>query len=102
MAKLSVIRRNENRKNIHSRDYEKRKMLKSIIKNKNTSWEERMSAVDKLNSMSRNGSSVRIVSRCRITGRARGVQTKWFGLCRHVIREQLLKGCLPGYGQACW
>jgi small subunit ribosomal protein S14 len=45
--------------------------------------------------------STRKVSRCEITGRARGVYRK-FRVSRIVLRELALRGMVPGMRKASW
>lgn len=45
--------------------------------------------------------STRKVSRCEITGRARGVYRK-FRISRIMLRELALKGMIPGMRKASW
>jgi len=45
--------------------------------------------------------STRIVRRCEITGRARGVYRK-FRVSRIVLRELALQGKVPGMRKASW
>ncbi len=40
-------------------------------------------------------------NRCSITGRAHGY-SRFFGVCRHVVREKAHKGELPGVKKASW
>ena len=45
--------------------------------------------------------STRVVRRCQITGRARGVYRK-FRVSRIVLRELALQGKVPGMRKASW
>lgn len=45
--------------------------------------------------------STRIVRRCEISGRARGVYRK-FRVSRIVLRELALKGMIPGMRKSSW
>ena len=40
-------------------------------------------------------------NRCAITGRARGY-VRFFGVCRHVLREKAHQGELPGVMKSSW
>ena len=101
MAKKSMIARELKRAKLVARDAEKRKTLKAIIRNVNSSDEERAAAQAKLNKLPRDGSPVRQRSRCAITGRPNGVYKK-FGLGRNKLREAAMNGEIPGLTKASW
>ena len=101
MAKLSSIQKNLFRKKMISKFKSKRELLKSKIKDKNITLEERISLQNKLNDLPRNGSSIRHRNRCEITGRPRGNYRK-FGLSRIKLRELSMSGDLPGVVKSSW
>ena len=101
MAKVSTIQKNKTRLKLIEKLRSKRKQLKSKIKDKNLSLEERISFQNKLNDMPRNSSSIRHRNRCQLTGRSRGVYRK-FGLSRIKIRELSMTGDLPGVVKSSW
>ncbi len=101
MAKNSVVQRELKRSKLVARYAEKRSALKLIIKSTDTSFEEKMAAVDSLQKLPRDSSAVRQRNRCRITGRPHGVYRK-FGLCRNKIREAAMRGDIPGLVMASW
>ena len=101
MAKLSSIQKNLFRKKFFKKYKSKRELLKSKIKDKNISLEERISLQNKLNDLPRNGSSIRHRNRCEITGRPRGNYRK-FGLSRIKLRELSMTGDLPGVVKSSW
>ena len=101
MAKVSSVQKNNLRAKLIDKFSEKRKLLKSKIKDKNLSLEERMLFQKKLNDLPRNSSSIRHRNRCEITGRSRGVYRK-FGLSRIKIRELSMTGDLPGVVKSSW
>ncbi len=96
-----MFRREEKRTRVANRDYEKRQMLKNIIKDESASFDERMAARDKLNNMDVNGAKIRQRNRCAFTGRPHGFHRK-FGVSRNVLREMASKGLLPGVKKASW
>ena len=49
----------------------------------------------------RNSNPTRLRNRCRITGRPRGVFSK-FGLGRNKLREHAMRGEIPGLTKASW
>ena len=101
MAKASSIQKNLFRSKLISKYNKKRNFLKSKIKDKNLSLEERIEFQNKLNDLPRNSSSIRHRNRCELTGRSRGVYRK-FGLSRIKIRELSMSGDLPGVVKSSW
>tara|TARA_B100000989_G_scaffold286966_1_gene256129 strand:+ start:29 stop:334 length:306 start_codon:yes stop_codon:yes gene_type:complete len=101
MAKLSSVQKNLLRQKLIKKYKSKRELLKSKIKNKNLSLEERIVYQNKLNDLPRNGSAIRHRNRCEITGRPRGNYRK-FGLSRIKLRELSMSGDLPGVVKSSW
>ena len=101
MAKKSMIQRELKRAKLVKRYAAKRAALKEIIRNVNSSDEERQAAQAKLNAMPRDSSPSRLRSRCAITGRPHAVYRK-FGLGRNKLREAAMKGEIPGLTKASW
>lgn len=96
-----MVQRELKRSKLVVRYAEKRIALKAVIKSSETSFEEKMAAVDSLQKLPRDSSEVRQRNRCRITGRPHGVYRK-FGLCRNKIREAAMRGDIPGLVKASW
>tara|TARA_B100000575_G_C23126066_1_gene652395 strand:- start:1302 stop:1607 length:306 start_codon:yes stop_codon:yes gene_type:complete len=101
MAKASSIQKNISRLKLIDKLRKKRKILKSKIKDKNLSIEERIVFQNKLNELPKNSSAIRHRNRCELTGRSRGVYRK-FGLSRIKIRELSMSGDLPGVVKSSW
>jgi small subunit ribosomal protein S14 len=101
MAKTSQIAREKKRAALIEKYQEKRKQLTDIIKNLETSAEDRREAYKKLSQMPRNACSTRKKFRCRITGRSRGYLRK-FGMSRISFRELALEGKIPGVTKSSW
>ena len=101
MAKASSVQKNNSRFKLINKLSTRRKQLKSKIKDKNLSLEERIKYQNKLNELPRNSSSIRHRNRCELTGRSRGVYRK-FGLSRIKIRELSMSGDLPGVVKSSW
>ncbi len=101
MAKKSAIEKNKTRIKKVVRFKDKRKNLKSIIMNKNTTQEERFEAVIKLSSLPRNGCATRIRNRCELSGRPRGFYRR-VKLSRIALRELAASGQIPGMTKASW
>ena len=101
MAKKSMIESELKRAKLVAKYADKRKKLKAIIRNVNSSDEERRDAQTKLNALPRDASPTRQRARCAITGRPHGVYRK-FGLGRNKLREGAMKGEIPGLTKASW
>ena len=101
MAKLSSINKNNRRIKLANKFYEKRKKLKKIIMDKKLTLEERFKAQQKLSSLPRNSSKIRIRNRCQITGRPHGVYRK-LKISRIALRKLGLEGKIPGMVKSSW
>ena len=101
MAKLSSINKNNRRKAMIKQQAPKRAALKAIVMNKELPFEERLEAQIKLSALPRNGAASRHRNRCELTGRSRGVYSK-FGLGRNKLREATMRGDVPGLRKASW
>ena len=101
MAKKSMIARELKRTKLVKRFAAKRNALKEVIRNVNSSDEDRLAAQVKLNALPRDSSPSRQRNRCAITGRPHGFYRK-FGLGRNKLREAAMKGEIPGLTKASW
>lgn len=101
MAKTSMIEREKRRAELVAKYADKRAELKAIIKNPETSMEDRMRAQDRLQKLPRNSSPVRMRNRCALSGRPRGYYRK-FGLARNMLRKAAMRGDVPGLRKASW
>ena len=101
MAKVSSIQKNQRRRQMVKNYETRRNYLRKIIKDKTAAHTERFEAVIKLSEMPRNGSKVRVVNRCRLTGRPHSVYRK-FGLSRIALRDMASNGQIPGLVKASW
>lgn len=101
MAKVSSIKKNNRRRKMAQSLYNKRAKLRDKIYDKTLSLEERFSLVMILAKLPRNSSMNRVRNRCELTGRPRGVYSK-FGLSRNKLRELGSKGLVPGLIKASW
>lgn len=101
MAKVCLIEREQKRAEMVKKYAVKRAELKAVIKDVNASPEDRRAALLKLQSLPRNASPVRQRNRCAMTGRPRGVFSK-FGLARGKLRELMMRGEVPGVVKASW
>lgn len=101
MAKLSLINRDKKRRDTVKKYAAKRTELMAQINNSKLSDEERHAARVKLQQLPRDASPVRLRNRCSLTGRPRGVFSK-FGLARTKVREYAMRGEIPGVIKASW
>lgn len=101
MSKISLINREQKRRDTVKKYAAKRAELTATINNQSLSAEERYAARLKLQQLPRNASPVRTRNRCALTGRPRGVFRK-FGLSRNKVREFAMRGEIPGVIKASW
>jgi small subunit ribosomal protein S14 len=101
MAKKSMIAREVKRKKLVQKFDVKRKSLKEIIRDPNTSFEDKESAHLQLQKLPRDSSASRVRNRCNLTGRPHGYYRK-FGLSRNKLREATMRGDVPGLVKASW
>ena len=101
MAKTAVINRNEKRRKTVKKFEVKRSALLAIINDFKQPEDERMEARMQLQKLPRNASPTRVRNRCTLTGRPRGVYSK-FGLGRNKLREIAMRGEIPGMTKASW
>ncbi|MDR1026256.1 MAG: 30S ribosomal protein S14 [Lactobacillus sp.] len=101
MAKTSLVYRNLKRVKMSEKYSNARNKCKEIIMSKETSMDEKMQALFKLQEMPRNSAKVRIRNRCRITGRPRGYYRK-FDLARNELRDMASFGEIPGLKKSSW
>ncbi len=101
MAKTAVINREQKRRDTVKKFAAKRAELLAIVTNVSLSEEDRFAARQKLQALPRDSSPVRLRNRCALTGRPRGVFSK-FGLGRIKLREYAMRGEIPGVVKASW
>ena len=101
MAKLALINRQYKREKLVAKYAKKREALLAIIESSKVSDEDRFAARLKLQQLPRNANPTRLRNRCAITGRPRGVFSK-FGLGRNKLREYAMRGEIPGIVKASW
>ncbi|MDN3507497.1 MAG: 30S ribosomal protein S14 [Simkaniaceae bacterium] len=101
MAKKALIEKEYRRTAMAKRHWEKRQALKKIVRDLNVSDEDRLQAMDRLNSMPKNGAAIRGRNRCQLTGRSRGFRRK-FKMSRICFRELANSGKIPGIFKASW
>jgi len=101
MAKLAVINRQYKRVKLVAKYAKRREALVAVIENSKVSDEDRFAARLKLQQLPRNANPTRLRNRCSLTGRPRGVFSK-FGLGRNKLREYAMRGEIPGIVKASW
>ena len=101
MAKLSAINKNNRRIKLSDKFFKRREKLKKIIMDKKLPLEERFKAQQKLSSLPRNSSKIRVRNRCQITGRPHGVYRK-LKISRIALRQLGLEGKIPGMVKSSW
>lgn len=101
MAKTALVNREKKRRATVKKFAARRAELLAIINNSRASDEVRTEARDKFQRLPRNSSPVRLRNRCSLTGRPRGVFSK-FGLGRSKLREIAMRGEIPGVIKASW
>ena len=101
MAKTSMVNRDAKRAKLAKQHAAKRDALKKIVSSPTASYEEKMDAATKLQKLPRDSSPSRQRNRCELSGRPRGVYSK-FGLGRNKLREATMRGDVPGLRKASW
>ena len=101
MAKTALVNREKKRRATVKKFAARRADLLAIMNNNRASDEQRTEAREKFQRLPRNSSPVRLRNRCSLTGRPRGVFSK-FGLGRGKLREIAMRGEIPGVIKASW
>ena len=101
MAKTCMTEREIKRRDTVKKFAAKRETLTAIINDQKATVEERRDARLKLQALPRNSSPVRLRNRCALTGRPRGVFSK-FGIARSKLRDLMMSGQVPGITKASW
>ncbi len=101
MAKTCMTERELKRRETVKKFAAKRDALNAIINDEQASAEDRRDARLKLQGLPRNSSPVRLRNRCALTGRPRGVFSK-FGIARSKLRDLMMSGQVPGVTKASW
>jgi len=101
MAKTCMTEREAKRRATVSKFAVKRAALEAAMNDVSATAESRMEARMKLQALPRNSSPVRLRNRCALTGRPRGVFSK-FGIGRSKLRDLMMSGQVPGVTKASW
>jgi len=101
MSKISITNRDKKRRAVVKKFAPKRAALIAAINNIKLSEEDRYATRLELQKLPRNASPTRLRNRCSLTGRPRGVYSK-FGLGRSKLRQIAMAGEIPGMIKASW
>ena len=101
MDKTSMVNREVKRTKLAKQHGAKRDARKKIIASQDASYEEKIEAATRLQKLPRDSSPSRQRNRCELSGRPRGVYSK-FGLGRNKLREATMRGDVPGLRKASW
>ena len=101
MAKICMKEREIKRRATVSKFAVKRAALEAAMNDVTANAESRLEARMKFQALPRNSSPVRLRNRCALTGRPRGVFSK-FGIGRSKLRDLMMSGQVPGVTKASW
>ena len=101
MSKTCMTEREIKRRATVSKFAAKRAALEAAMNDVNATAESRLEARMKFQALPRNSSPVRLRNRCALTGRPRGVFSK-FGIGRSKLRDLMMSGQVPGVTKASW
>ena len=101
MAKKAMIAKEIQKREVVERYRLKRAELRKILKSSTASQIEKMEAREKMDRLPRRSMGVRVVNRCRMTGRPRGYMRK-FQMSRIAFRDLVGRGMIPGVTKASW
>ena len=101
MAKTCMTEREIKRRATVSKFAAKRAALEAAMNDVTATAENRFEARMKFQALPRNSSPVRLRNRCALTGRPRGVFSK-FGIGRSKLRDLMMSGQVPGVTKASW
>lgn len=101
MAKTSKIARNRQRRAVVERYAQRRAAAKAMVRDPDSTTEQRALAAAALQRMPRDASPTRLRNRDAVDGRPRGY-LRTFGLSRIRLRELAHRGELPGVRTSSW
>jgi small subunit ribosomal protein S14 len=101
VAKKSKIAQTKRIAKLVAQYRDQRAELVALIKNPETSPEDRAEAYRKIRKMPRDASASRYRNRCDVTGRPRAYMRK-FRMSRISFRDLALEGKLPGVTKSSW
>lgn len=101
MAKKCKFEKVKKQKALIAKYKERREALMTVVKNPESTLEQRIAAYAQLAKMPRDASPTRLRNRCQLTGRSRGYLRR-FCVSRIALRELALEGKLPGVTKSSW
>ncbi len=101
MAKTSTIARDRQRRAVVARHAARRAAAKAMVRDPDSTAEQRAQAAAALQRMPRDASPIRLRNRDAVDGRPRGY-LRTFGLSRIRVRELAHRGELPGVRTSSW
>jgi small subunit ribosomal protein S14 len=101
VAKTSQVHRDRKRLKLMNRYAERRAALAKVIRDFDSSLDEKRIAQAKLEKLPRNSCMARRTNRCELTGRVRSSYRK-FRLSRIMLRQLALEGKIPGMTKSSW
>ena len=101
MAKTSKIAQNQRRAELVARHADRRKELKAIIADPESTMDAKREAQRLLAKLPRDSSATRHRNRCGISGRPRAYLRK-FGMSRIAFRDLASRGEIPGVRKSSW
>jgi small subunit ribosomal protein S14 len=101
MARLCKINKDKRQRKLVAAFALRRAELRMQIRDPELSFEKKIAAQKKMQSLPRDSNRCRVRNRCLITGRSRGVYRR-FGLARNKLREFAMLGLIPGIRKASW
>ena len=101
MAKICMKEREIKRRATVSKFAVKRAAIEAAMNDDTATAESRLEARMQFQALPRNSSPVRLRNRCALTGRPRGVFSK-FGIGRSKLRDLMMSGQVPGVTKASW
>ena len=101
MSSNRMIVRQTRRKYLFLKYFDKRKNLRFIINNPDSTLEEKEKAQYIMQKLPKDSNKCRLRNRCSETGRGNGVYSK-VGLCRNMFRFYAMRGDIPGIRKASW
>lgn len=101
MARRCKIEKEKRRTKLITKYSKLRASLREVIRDKEASFEEKITAQSKMQKLPKDSNRCRSRNRCLLTGRSRGVYRK-FGLARTKLRELAMSGLIPGVVKASW
>lgn len=102
MTRKSIVEREQRKLRTVQKYADKRALLLESLKDSTLTYDKRFKIRLELESLPRDSSIVRYTRRCSKTGRPKGVLTRRFKLCRHMVTLHGMRGDIPGLTKSSW